>query len=207
MESELQGQSCGTDIQASSLAAGSQVVSRCSRVCCPRAPCTGFGELEVRSLLLWFPDPETSGSGAVVEVIGIRVGWGLHGTGTTGKTLCSSYPWCVLCMCMLCMCVVYVCVCVCVRVTKTVPEHEVQNLQPLHWARAVFQGLWAPQGQACSLLSCFFILSCDSPRSACPQLQITGKIRIIIGKYWIGELDAILYFDKTSLFLNNILRY
>lgn len=83
------------------------------------------------------------------------------------------------------------------------PEHEVQNLQPLHWARAVFQGLWAPQGQACSLLSCFFIMSCDSPRSACPQLQMTGKIRIITGKYWIGELDAILYFDKTSLFLNN----
>lgn len=62
----------------------------------------------MRSLLLWFPDPETSGSGTVVEVIGIRVGWGLHGTGTTGKTLCSSYPWCVLCMCMLCMCVVCV---------------------------------------------------------------------------------------------------
>lgn len=54
-----------------------------------------------------------------------------------------------------------------------------------------------------SLFSCFFIMSCDSPRSACPQLQITGKIRIIIGKYWIGELDAILYFDKTILFLNN----
>lgn len=110
-------------------------------------------------------------------------------------------------VCVVYVHVVYVCtVCVvrvCGRVTWTVPKHQVQNLQPLHWAKAAFQGFWSPQGQASSLFSCFFIMSCDSPRSACPQLQITGKIRIIIGKYWIGELDAILYFDKTILFLNN----
>lgn len=193
MESNLQGQSFG-----------SQVVSRCSLLCCPRTPCTGFisRELEVGPLLLWLPDPETSGSGTVVEVIGIHVGWGLYATETTGKIFCSSCPWCVLCMCRLCMCVVYVCtvcvVCVCVaglyRLAKT-PGPE---------PTALALGLDSfPGSLRFSLFSCLFIMSCDSPRSACPQLQITVKIRIIIGKYWIGELDAILYFDKIILFLNN----